>query len=187
MVTPKNKPPFWWIYFCTEEYFYTDKCFRTLIIVLIIFDIFENDITCHETQRKLLRGGIHPLRSWMKTQRRESRVFRRCRGNRGKFRASRPRCRKNLWCDRALRSGIRKILMIKSRGIRTAPRITIHRNVTGRTPNARPDNWSNAKCSKPGFLNAYCSSRQQLECLLIDTNFHNCSKLNNHQVLKYSQ
>ena len=35
--------------------------------------------------------------------------------------------------------------------------------------NSSKRNWSNAKCSKPGFSNAYCSSRQQLECLLIDT------------------
>ena len=57
-----------------------------------------------------------------------------------------PHCRKSRTSDRAS-------------GIRTAPRIAIHRNVSGRTLNAQPDNWSNAKCSKPGFSNACCSGR----------------------------
>ena len=65
---------------------------------VVPFESFQNDVTCHETQRKLLK--LNPLQSLMRTQRGKSGVFRGCEGNRGKFRASWARRRNNLWCDR---------------------------------------------------------------------------------------
>ena len=62
---------------------------------------FRNAITCHETRQLPLRNSSTPIRSWMKTQRRKSGVFRGCHmeteENSGRLGQD---TENYLWCDR---------------------------------------------------------------------------------------
>ena len=67
-------------------------CTFKILIVLFKTKVLQGGITSHAMKR----GGIHPLRNWMKTQCGKSGVFRGCHGNRGKFRISWPSRWKNI-------------------------------------------------------------------------------------------